>query len=1139
MKKGIPQYQIKQNFLNAMQNRKSMADLGTSLKNWDDKTFAYNTLNDLIKNLPIMEKMVYGNLFPKTVCDLGCGVRYFYKPESLDNEIDWLLNLFKNHIDEICVFISIRDRFENYFLQGKFDKAMAVLEEGKTLGQSIWYYEMKTLLYSYMGRMSEAVKMITELNLERKGVKYGFVPLMLWYIYRRSQINLSAYAYDYDLISLFKQNKNDWYVDRNTYFLFRLNYYENYDYTNLGEMMQMESTNSLIDRYLFFQMILKSAMCNENVNKRGLAKKVLKLYNKALDKRLLPFVAVDVTEPLPEEYYDSKFVHILDAYYSARYEEVVSEVQAYIIHNPSNFDVIKLYCRALLFLGHGYVKITPDSSSLVNELSFYVYQVVSGNNSEDYLYKLYQMSKNFAGLYITGPLDYFIKEERNEKREEKLHLLSMNYFDPLFTKIYEHKADKLKYLNNASQRFTNSVVINYQKSRVQRKISDINVVGYIREVDNAKISFENGNYDNSLLEWNIVLKKYHNTLPIAQTAVEYIYKCYVRKSLYKDAIDFYIDSYIDNNLKVLKVDTKDLEKVLWKNKFKKMRLTLNYLLFILLNNFENDEKNYALEMYCDYMEATSPADLIDELKNEDPRKIEVFFYILFNTDIIRHYKTLGSRPAVLEEKDRIIKYLVSINSIHHDEYIKKNIELAEEMEAYQVIKKLDESKIYANVPAIMMYELEGAESIYEKFKSQFEMMKTGEVYYMVDDSEPIDLKKDSSQKEVSVYKATFKFSDNAIEEAACEIFDIIRHDFLKSKFGLGTYLSTRIRHGVFEGELRSELSKLHIILNLEKKKYVPTLHWQSIYMFDPDIQTKLMGYLAEFSKGVDSLIFGFKSKVLQIRLEEKETGSFNYILSKSVISEEELRIFSKSANYQEFCENTINWLWEITDDNLEKIREEIRESLAGDFNKLFDELEINVGAFQNQHFYHDLTSAISDGRTAIAKKLKKIEGWFYIQDAKVDDHLLQKLIDIEWDKTCREFPFVKYELIKENVPNVVIKSEYVANFMDLLYHFFSNMFKYSKQEMHRVALFESSIENDILKMRFVNEVDGKEEDINDSVNNSMMPKQRLQSEGKSGYEKALNIVKYEFKCEENSIVAGASGNKFVAEVVINLSGLSK
>ena len=307
MKKSIPQYQIKQNFLNAMQNRKSMADLGTSLKNWDDKTFAYNTLNDLIKNLPVIEKMIYGNLFPN-----------FYKPESLDNEIDWLLNLFKNHIDEIRVFISIRDRFEKYFLLGRFDEAMTVLEESKALGQSIWYYEMKTLLYSYMGRMMEAVKMITELNLERKEVKYGFVPLMLRYIYGRSQINLSAYAYDYDLISLFKQNKNDWYVDRNTYFLFRLNYYENYDYTNLGEMMQMESKNSLIDRYSFFQMILKSAMCIENVNKRVLAKKALKLYNKAFDKRLLPFVAVDVTEPLPEEYYDSKFVYILDAYYSAR-----------------------------------------------------------------------------------------------------------------------------------------------------------------------------------------------------------------------------------------------------------------------------------------------------------------------------------------------------------------------------------------------------------------------------------------------------------------------------------------------------------------------------------------------------------------------------------------------------------------------------------------------------------------------------------------------------------------------------------------------------------------------------------------------------------------------------------------------------
>lgn len=42
------------------------------------------------------------------------------------------------------------------------------------------------------------------------------------------------------------------------------------------------------------------------------------------------------------------------------------------------------------------------------------------------------------------------------------------------------------------------------------------------------------------------------------------------------------------------------------------------------------------------------------------------------------------------------------------------------------------------------------------------------------------------------------YSDNVIAEAATQLFDVIRRAFLKSRFGLGTYLSTRIRHGVFE-----------------------------------------------------------------------------------------------------------------------------------------------------------------------------------------------------------------------------------------------------------------------------------------------------------------------------------------------------
>lgn len=71
-----------------------------------------------------------------------------------------------------------------------------------------------------------------------------------------------------------------------------------------------------------------------------------------------------------------------------------------------------------------------------------------------------------------------------------------------------------------------------------------------------------------------------------------------------------------------------------------------------------------------------------------------------------------------------------------------------------------------------------------------------------------------------------KFSDNALLEVFYSIFDLVRDKFLNSKYGIVAYLSTRIRHGVLEGELRPEIDKENLIFNRINNKYVSNNFWQ-------------------------------------------------------------------------------------------------------------------------------------------------------------------------------------------------------------------------------------------------------------------------------------------------------------------------
>lgn len=137
-----------------------------------------------------------------------------------------------------------------------------------------------------------------------------------------------------------------------------------------------------------------------------------------------------------------------------------------------------------------------------------------------------------------------------------------------------------------------------------------------------------------------------------------------------------------------------------------------------------------------------------------------------------------------------------------------------------------DSKIYVNEDAVLKYEL-NIDDLYERFKKQAVLVKSNRVYLVVSDFTTTE---DSSSSDI--IKHAVSYSDNAIAEVAIQLFDIIRYAFLKSRFGLGTYISTRIRHGIFEGELRSGLERLNLILNTENNSYVVTDYWRKEYSLD-------------------------------------------------------------------------------------------------------------------------------------------------------------------------------------------------------------------------------------------------------------------------------------------------------------------
>ena len=520
MKSIKPSYQIRQDLLNALKKKNGIAKELFYIKNSPFAEEALSALKPLIKSIPRFDEKIYGHCFPMEEKELGFCPSAFYRPESLINEIKWIAFQILNNKKTIKLFISYRDRIEKSILLGEYTDALELLEKSrKQIGYSIWYYEMKLLIYGFMGDNERMLKLVSEVNKIHKEEKRGYVTLLLHFLHKRSMTKLSALDYDMELSAIFKRNSKTYLKDRDNYFLFRLNFYNNHSMAELPSMLLFESTNSLIDRYILLVLIIKSVCLKKDIQSVAILEIGEFLYKKLEDSSLLSVVAYKRSS-LPLDYYDKAFVKILDYYYTGSYDKVIELSKSYISENPSDFDIVVLYCHSLILAKKTYSNITNDANSPINQISHLVYLIKNGENIKDNTYKLYQLTKRIYGLSISAGIDNFVQKEQDITDENLLHFMFTKHFDPFVAKIFSSKEDQIEYLEDAQRIIPNSVVIRYQKHRIQNIIDkNDGVVECISSMDNARILHNKKQFDESNSLLIEIREKYSECVPVIQSAV--------------------------------------------------------------------------------------------------------------------------------------------------------------------------------------------------------------------------------------------------------------------------------------------------------------------------------------------------------------------------------------------------------------------------------------------------------------------------------------------------------------------------------------------------------------------------------------------------------------------------------------------
>lgn len=1082
---------------------------------------------------------IFGNPIPRKIEDLGKNDSLF-RAKSIEGEVNWVLLSLRKYNKELTIFLILKEEFEKNFLLGNYKKAESILESIlQETGYSLWYIEAKFLLLEYQNKSEEQKEFLSEVHLANQR---GMISTLAHFLSFRTERNLSAYKYDSDINFNFKLNKNKLENDTREYYLFRLNFYENYNKSDYSTILLFENCNSIVDRYLLLRDILRVLSLDEK-NAEFVYNKTRYIYKKVNDKYLLPLLYYFNPESNINDYYQEEYIQILDLYYSGLYEEVITTCSEYLKKNPSNFDFIVIYAKSHINLGRKLINPVEDSKSLLNHICNKIFELLSSSTiRRDLIYNLYQVNKNILSFEISPSLDFFLKKEQNFHVDKKLKQLSISFFDPYFSTIYKSKDNSVKYLLSSRKFFPNSISIkhrvNYLKDELTEKggLSD-----EIYMIDNAKILFNKGRYAESIIEWSNTLNIFNGNPPIIQTALKYWFESLIRQQEYNQAINLYVENYILNQNSVSKVNSHNLLEILRKLRYKEIKRTIDLPIFVSLTSFDDTEKSFILEQYCKIFGVLTPSELFGKSLDSESNKIELFYDTVCNIDTLKHSIYLNTTIELLSERLNIINYLIEIFPTRKRYYQEELNLISNELIIYEGTQKLDESKIYANDQAIINYELNEIEGLFNRYRTIYKLsLKDKKIIVITQHSYSL-WKFDGKEK----YNETeVKYSESALLEVFHELFDSILDKYLFSKFGIVAYLSTRIRHGVLEGEIRPVIDKLNLILsrvgntaNYEKSKF----WYQSKFNLNETQKEKLHQILSKFSLKVDNLIEYINKQKIQIKIGGKnKDGLFNYEFSKDDLYNYAVEL-SGETDIKAFSQKVIEIIWKRTDSNLAVIRDyfdkDIKDSFALEINNLETELKSEFTNHQIPLIFTNLTQC----STIIENKISKISSWFQRSGTTINDFDIKKVFEIVWSNTEKCYPKEFVECDIELPINPTIKSTYYIHFTDLFRIFLDNMFKYGKViDGKKQFNFQTFIKEGTVFFSFSNYRQKEDLDIPLKFEGGkpVIDDTKLVEEHKSGISKAIKIVKYDLGNENNFInVVTDNPEKFTIEASINIDNL--
>ncbi len=1113
-------------------------------------------------------KNIYGNVTPKNIEELGES-DYINESNILEDELNWFFLTLRKYEEKVINFINLKIEFDNKILLGEYKKAFEILTKIEDeVCFSLWGIENRLLLGEMIDGLEENKLFLNEVNDKKRT---GPIVSLADFLSKRAEKDLSANRYKNEISNSLNRVGGSFKEETIDYYLLKINYHELTRSENLSAINSIEFQNSLIDRYLTFIKILQNYILDDNdkdEDKNEMLKSRLYYASKKLpDDGLIENMRLflDPSIEISNKRINNFAINILDDYTQGDYAKTLETLKSFLYSNPSLFEFYEIYAKCLLNLNRSFEPLN-DLDNFQNIILKEVFVLLEKKNQPEFAgQNLVKTSLQLESLSISSQIINFVAIElKKDYSYEKLSLLNSRFINPIFSKIYNDNKSSNIFFRKLDKIYSNSETLNFLFLKTNKllkdSVSDLKISKNRKNVYIAKYLQNERKFDEAINYW-LELKKVNEKIPhLYESIIVNLFKCFFESNKLDECVRLLVETYFINPNFIIRLDAVSVHHKIRENRFSNISKNIFLPLFYWITNSAETAICNSYELFLANYNASTPTEFLKNIpKSIDKHLLIYFLNNVCNIETFKHSIYIEGSEQRLQERLNICKFLEEFDEINSKKYVEE-VSILEKQELVQKgLQEYDESKIFINKKMIINSLLKELEADFRRYLKLDSVIGKRSILLM----SPQGINSVTLKQEGKSSKNDSPFSESPLLDMVKEMFYEVRSKFLSSEYGLGAYLSTRIRHGVFEGEVRPQFEKLHLMTEKDSDTgiYKANDYWNKKSIgINENSKTKIQTLLAKFSNEIDTQITTIVKKNLQIKLDnENPEGWFDYEFQNELIDENyktnkvsitELYLNIKgNDDFNHFVNSCFDMLWEKTDLNLDVIKNELRGDTINRFEEIIEKLEMDLMTLINKNDLPELFQNITTSKVNIQNDINRIARWFNRSGTQIKDFKINKVVEITKENTNKHYEGKNksIELTESIDADILIKGEYLPYLIDLMKIFFDNILKHTNQVSGAVPTeiqIKATQNDNLLYLNIYNDlfgdIESEKDNIESYLNKFEADIKKSLTETNSGFHKAIRILKSDLGVESNKIKIGTNdSDKFYIKCIINIDKLKR